>query len=160
MLVLLGTVLVRTAWLTDDAYLTFRTVDNLHHGYGLRWNVAERVQAYTHPLWMVSLAAITRLTGEFYLTSIALSIVLSVLTASLLVFTLASSPLWGLLGIMLLTLSRAFIDYSTSGLENALSHFLLVLFFAALFRVNGRRNLLGVAVTAAFWCSIERTCRS
>ena len=29
-----------------------RTVDNFVNGYGLTWNVAERVQAYTHPLWM------------------------------------------------------------------------------------------------------------
>ena len=45
--------LVRTAWVGDDAYFTFRTIDNFVHGYGLRWNIAERVQAYTHPLWML-----------------------------------------------------------------------------------------------------------
>ena len=37
--------LIRTAWLDDDAYITFRTVDNVLHGYGLRWNVLNRVQA-------------------------------------------------------------------------------------------------------------------
>jgi hypothetical protein len=36
---------VRNAWLSDDAYITFRTVDNFIHGYGLTWNVAERVQS-------------------------------------------------------------------------------------------------------------------
>jgi hypothetical protein len=45
-------VVVRTSWLSDDAYITLRTVDNFVSGYGLRWNVAERVQTYTHPLWM------------------------------------------------------------------------------------------------------------
>jgi len=29
-------VLVRTAWVCDDAYITFRTVDNFVHGHGLR----------------------------------------------------------------------------------------------------------------------------
>jgi len=37
----LATVLVRTAWVSDDAYMTFRTVDNFVQGHGLRWNVAD-----------------------------------------------------------------------------------------------------------------------
>ena len=41
------------AWLCDDAYISFRTADNFVHGYGLTWNVQERVQAYTHPLWLL-----------------------------------------------------------------------------------------------------------
>ena len=41
---LFAIVLVRTAWIGDDAYITFRTIDNFVHGYGLRWNVAEREQ--------------------------------------------------------------------------------------------------------------------
>ena len=45
--------LIRTAWLDDDAYITFRTIDNFLNGYGLRWNTINRVQAYTHPLWMM-----------------------------------------------------------------------------------------------------------
>ena len=40
------------AWICDDAYITFRTVDNFINGYGLTWNPGERVQAYTHPLCM------------------------------------------------------------------------------------------------------------
>jgi arabinofuranosyltransferase len=44
---------VRNAWVTEDAYITLRTVDNWVSGHGLRWNVDERVQGYTHPLWMV-----------------------------------------------------------------------------------------------------------
>jgi arabinofuranosyltransferase len=43
-------VLVRTAWMCDDAFITLRTVDNFVQGYGLVWNVGERVQVYTHPL--------------------------------------------------------------------------------------------------------------
>ena len=37
-LLLYGVVLLRTAWLCDDAYITFRTVDNFINGFGLRWN--------------------------------------------------------------------------------------------------------------------------
>ena len=45
-------VLLRTAWLGDDAFITFRTVMNVTHGHGLTFNIAERVQSYTHPLWL------------------------------------------------------------------------------------------------------------
>jgi len=74
LLLLYAFVLIRTAWLSDDAYITLRTVSNLLQGYGPVWNVAERVQAYTHPLWMLSLAAAIGITGEFYYTSIFFSI--------------------------------------------------------------------------------------
>jgi hypothetical protein len=46
--VLLGSVFYK-AWIGDDAAITARVIDNLLHGYGLRWNVDERVQAFTHP---------------------------------------------------------------------------------------------------------------
>jgi hypothetical protein len=39
-------------YICDDAFITFRTVDNFIHGYGLRWNTIERVQTFTNPLWM------------------------------------------------------------------------------------------------------------
>jgi len=40
------------AWVHEDAYITFRVIDHFWQGYGLRWNIDERVQVYTHPLWM------------------------------------------------------------------------------------------------------------
>jgi arabinofuranosyltransferase len=49
-------VLFRHAWVSDDAFITLRTVRNLLQGDGLRWNLNERVQGYTHPLWMFLLA--------------------------------------------------------------------------------------------------------
>ena len=44
-----GLVLLRTGWLSDDAYITFRTIDNFENGHGLTWNVSERVEVFTHP---------------------------------------------------------------------------------------------------------------
>ena len=52
LLALFTYVFIVNAWVGDDAYITFRTVDNFVNGYGLTWNTSERVQAYTHPLWM------------------------------------------------------------------------------------------------------------
>ena len=61
-------VILRSAWVCDDAYITFRVVDNLWHGYGLRWNISERVCVYTNPLMMLSMAALYPLTNEFFYT--------------------------------------------------------------------------------------------
>jgi hypothetical protein len=74
LLALFGLVVVRTAWLSDDAFITLRTVDILVNGYGPRWNVAERVQAYTHPLWMMTLALPCAVTREQYVTTLLLSL--------------------------------------------------------------------------------------
>ena len=67
-------VVLQNAWLCDDAFITLRTVDNWVGGYGLRWNAAERVQAYTHPLWMFLLATCYFFTEEAYYTALVLSL--------------------------------------------------------------------------------------
>lgn len=42
-------------WLTDDIFITFRYIDNLLAGNGLVYNVGERVEGFTHPLWLTML---------------------------------------------------------------------------------------------------------
>lgn len=126
-------VLVRTAWVSDDAFITLRTVDNFLNGYGLRWNAAERVQSFTHPLWMLLYVVPYAVTGDPYVTSIWLSIIVSMLAFALALWT--AQDLWiAIAGALLLLSSRAFVDYSTSGLENPLTHLLLAAFAAAWFR--------------------------
>jgi arabinofuranosyltransferase len=119
---------VRNAWLSDDAYITFRTIDNFLNGYGLTWNVAERVQVYTHPLWMFLLSAVSFFTREVYFSSLGLSLLLSLVTLALVMARGARTLPGALLGAAALTLSKAFVDYSTSGLENPLTHLLFALF--------------------------------
>ncbi len=62
---------LRTAWLCDDVYITLRTVANFVHGHGPNYNIGERVQAYTHPLWMFLLSLNYFLFRETFLTTIA-----------------------------------------------------------------------------------------
>ncbi len=57
-------VIIRAAWLCDDAYITLRTVDNVVNGFGLRWNAIERVQTFTHPAWMLLLTPFYAITRE------------------------------------------------------------------------------------------------
>ena len=126
--VVLGAFLLSCAWLCDDAFITYRTVDNLANGYGLTWNTEERVQSFTHPLWLFVVTAAYLITNEIYYTSILLSWVLSCFSVVILTWRIAPSWRAAVLGVSLLASSKAFVDYSSSGLENPLTHLLLVLF--------------------------------
>jgi arabinofuranosyltransferase len=119
--------IVQTAWLSDDAYITLRTIDNVWNGYGLRWNVVERVQSYTHPLWMLVLAGAYGVTREAFYTTVAMSLACVLLMIALVIRRLP--PASAALAIVLLTSSRALVEFSTSGLENPLSHLLLIAFW-------------------------------
>jgi arabinofuranosyltransferase len=126
-LLLFLVIVVRSAWVSEDAYIVFRVVDNLANGHGLRWNVAERVQAFTCPLWTLLLAPCYVLTHEAYLTCLVLSVVLAAVACGLLQ-RLARSPLPLALAMAVLVSSKALVDYSTSGLETALNHALIAWF--------------------------------
>ncbi len=127
----------RTAWLCDDAYISFRVVDNFVNGYGLTWNVQERVQAYTHPLWLLLFAGFYSVTHEAYYTALVFSMVLSMAVAVLFAWKVAQSWITAALGVLVLTFSICFIDYSTSGLENPLTHLILVFFLWIYFAETG-----------------------
>src|SRR5262245_18302207 len=68
-------VLIRTAWLSDDALISLRTVLNVTHGFGLTFNIAERVQTFTHPLWLLLLVAAYVTAGSLFWATLALSVV-------------------------------------------------------------------------------------
>jgi arabinofuranosyltransferase len=142
---------IRRAWLSDDAFITFRTVDNFLKGYGLVWNIGERVQTYTHPLWMLVLSFTGWLTHELVFTSMILSILLSLAATLLLLTKIAVSRLTAFFIVAVLLLSNAFVDYSTSGLENPLSHLLLVLFFTIYFtQKTSSQKIFWLSLVASF----------
>ena len=134
--VLLGVVFVYvfviSAWVVDDAYITFRSVDNFVRGEGLTWNVGERVQVYTHPLWMFLMSIVYYLTDELFFTCLAISLALGLLLLWWCRRALRDYPWWAFpLLFALLMASKAFMDFVSSGLENPLSHLLIALFYTA-----------------------------
>jgi len=146
-LFLLAVTLVRNAWLTDDCYITFRTIWNFCHGFGLRWNPAERVQTFTHPLWMIVLTPVYFLTGKAWLTAWIAGFGCTMATAFL-VFRRAADPIAGLAGLILLLASRAVTDFALAGLENPLSWLLLVWFFHSVHARNGTPEPLKIGLAA------------
>jgi len=135
-------VILRNAWASDDAYITMRTVDHFCHGRGLTWNPGERVQAYTHPLWMLLLSAIYCVVEDAYATLIGLGVLTSV--AALIVLARCHARNFAMAGAMILVLvsTRSFVDYSTSGLENPLTHLLLGIYLWVFWEHQSRRQLL------------------
>ena len=131
-------VLIRSAWIMEDAYITLRTVDNFINGYGLTWNISERVQVYTHPMWMFLISGLYFFTHEGFYTTIFLSITLSVITFLLVGWATQNQGMGTYIGLSILIFSKAFIDYSTSGLENPLTHLLLASLILVLFSENGK----------------------
>ncbi len=105
-------------------------------------------QTFTHPLWLFLQSLYYLLTRLFdapfrlnrlFYGNIIISLVLSALTIVLYSFKITRSRHMSIVGVLVLTLSKAFIDYSTSGLENPLSHFLALCFFS-LFLFNQKDN--------------------
>jgi len=118
---------LRFGWVSDDAFIAFRAVGNLVWGHGLVNNPPERVQAFTSPLWTLLLSL-----GYLALRNVYWVAVLSSLAASgglgWLLLRDRERAARACIALALLTASRTFVTFSTSGLENPLSHFLLAAF--------------------------------
>lgn len=141
-------IVVRTAWIGDDTVITLRTVLNFVNGFGPVFNVGERVQAYTHPVWFFLIAAATKVLGNVFYAAYAVSIVTTVGCFWLLITRLVPDRKMALLVTAACVTSKSFVDYSASGLENPMSHLLVI--SAVLF---GRRALEDSASLTAFGLS-------
>jgi len=151
-------VLIRTAWMSDDAYITMRTVDNFVNGFGLRWNVAERVQAFTHPAWLFLISPFYAITHEVFFTVLGLQIALTVVTLCLILVVAARSTAEALMALAALIGSKAFVEFSTSGLENPLSHLLIVVFAVSWMRdrqAPGGTFGLGLLTSLLLLCRLD-----
>ena len=130
LLLVLALLLGTTPWVGEDAHITLRTVENFLRGDGLRWNLDERVQTYTHPLWLFLVSFCYVLTREWYFTLTVLALVLSL--GALLVQTRRLPEVPGLLLAGLFCASRALVNFATSGFETSLTLFLVSWFVVAL----------------------------
>ena len=94
------------AIILDDAMITFRVAENLAYGRGFVYNVGERVQVTTTPLYAIILAAGTRLIGTAPQAALWLNIALSAVIP-MLTYDLGrrlAGRITGLAGALLITL--------------------------------------------------------
>ena len=114
----------RVAWLSDDAYITFRYVRNTLEGHGAVFNLGERVQGFTHPFWFLLLLVGSHITP---LESLAVWLSLGLTaTAVAILARLYRYRVWETTCFsVLFAASYTFREFQTSGLENALTDVLL-----------------------------------
>jgi len=151
---------VRLWWVCDDAFITFRYIDNMLAGHGLVYNVGERVEGYTHLLWLMIVALFRWLGGDP--VEITKWLGLLSFTGTLGLAAWVSHRLFrGAAAILpltalLLALNHDFAIWATGGLETSMFT-LLVLAATVLLSISrgsGRRSiilgglLLGLAILA------------
>src|SRR5690554_3312469 len=78
-------VLLKSLWINDDAAITFRTILNTLNNFGLTFNISERVQAYTHPLWFMLLLLSTKISGNVFISTFFVSAIVSILNFLILI---------------------------------------------------------------------------
>lgn len=120
-------VFLKIAWISEDAYIIFRSIQQFFEGNGPIWNPHERVQVFTSPLWFWVLVLIHTISADVYLNAIVLSLLIwfSILFILRKIF---GNDLVLLFSILLLTASNGFFDYTSSGLENVLAYLVIALF--------------------------------
>ena len=134
------------AWLTDDAFISFRYAQNMAQGHGLIYNLGERVEGYTNFLWTVLAALVLWLGGDISWWAYAAGMLLGLLIV-LLSFKLAAQLLgdaWGLVAALIVATNQGLLIYTTrgAGLETGLFTFLgLAGVYALLSGLSGCRAL-------------------
>lgn len=133
------------AWLHDDMAISYRVVDNVWNGHGLRWNLDERVEVYTHPLWLGLHIALAPLSENLFFITALLSFiccVLSILFIQKLASALGMHRLLALaMAIGILVIPRSLRDFMLSGMENPLIYVLVTWFAWQLYQDKKRGEI-------------------
>ena len=127
LLIFASVIFFKNAWVSDDAYINFRSVEQVIAGNGPIWNPHERVQAFTSPLWFWLLVFLRYISDNVFLNTVFLSFALWILTLAV-IYRLLDNIVLFTLGLLVLISSNAFFDYTSSGLENILGYFLIAVF--------------------------------
>ncbi len=131
------------AWLTDDALIAFRYLEHFVAGDGLVFNVGERVEGFSNPLFLFVLAPFVAAGVDPIPLSQGVGMLASVVELLLLVWvvlrTTESLPLAGGAGLFFAS-DRIAIVWATGGLETAFHGALLFGAFAATLRAWEARD--------------------
>lgn len=135
-------------WVDEDAFIDFRVVANLIAGHGPVFNVGERVEADSNPLWMALLAVLHVMTP--FLSLEWLSVILG-LACTVVAFVVGGRAIQRLaygrsngrvfpLGLLMVSSVAGLWEFATSGLEMSLVFVWLSVCFFGLVVVAERRR--------------------
>ena len=141
------------AWVSEDAYITLRSVEQVFAGNGPRWNPHERVQAFTHPLWFGVLVVARVVSRDVFLNGLVASFACSLAAVLVLGRWLGFGGRW-LVCVLLLGTSRGWVDFSSCGLEGPLSFLLLAVFVVSFLAAErAEAEDAGAAARSVRWFS-------
>ncbi len=153
-------VFVRIAWVCDDAYIVFRSVEQVFAGHGPRWNPHERVQVFTSPLWFGALCLVRLFTRDLFIGAVVLSAACTGATLALLRRRAAGDVAFAAAVLAMLAANGVW-DYTSSGLENPLAFAVLVAWTGAWRRAMdvhadaAAARRLALAVAAVLLCRLD-----
>jgi arabinofuranosyltransferase len=141
--------IIAFAFVCDDAYHSMRMSVNLVNGDGLVYNVGERVSASTSPLLPLLTAIFYKLTGQIYLSALLVNIISSIAAVIIIFRSFCRTRSATILATIIMLASKAFISFTTSGLENSLLFCLFAILISLFYRYEpgDHRRLL-----AMFFC--------
>ena len=131
-----GLIVFLSAWNCDDAYHGFVTVRNILNGNGFVYNVGERVNVCTCPLFVLMLTGFTFIFREVTIASYILCTVFSTAAFYMITSNFCKDKWQVLLAFLATTSSYCFMSFTTSGLENSLL-FLELAFFVLVYSKDG-----------------------
>ncbi|MDO9236259.1 MAG: hypothetical protein Q7U28_09545 [Aquabacterium sp.] len=118
--ILLTCLFFKYAWLSEDAFINFRVIENFKAGDGLTWNPGERVQVFTSALWMLLTLVASVVTGSSLIGTLVMSFLL-VLAAFWHLFKATDRMVTLFLPLAVFyVLCPSIRDYLSSGLETPL----------------------------------------
>lgn len=126
LLIIASAIFFKNAWVTEDAYINFRSVEQVFAGNGPIWNPHERVQVFTSPLWFWTIVLVRYFSNNLFLNVIFLSYALFLLTLFVFYQFIKDIKVFSI-GMLFLIISNSFFDFTSSGLENILGYFLITL---------------------------------
>ncbi len=127
--------------LFDDAMISMRYAYNLAHGHGLVWNVGERVEGFTNPLWVFYMALINLLPLPLREMSLPIQITGALLLAGNLFFV------------------RGIVEHFTNSLLAMLAAVAFAAFYAPMISwglLGMEVSLLALILTAVIWMILRR----
>jgi len=135
-------------WVQEDAFIDFRVVANLLAGYGPVFNVGERVEAYSDPLWVGLLAVSHEVVPFVSIEWLSVALGLAGTTAGVIlcgraIQRLGSRQSDGVIvpiGLLIFSVVAGVWEFATSGLEMGMVFAWIGLSIWLLVRTEARRT--------------------
>ncbi|MCK5033357.1 MAG: hypothetical protein KAS18_06975 [Calditrichia bacterium] len=137
----------------EDAFITFRYAENLANGFGLVYNIGEKVYGTTTPLFAIVLASFKLIGISCITSSLAINLIAEGIT-SLIVYKFLKDYSNSLIAVfisLLIVFSPSNISWSIQGMETAFFSSVIALSFFCFYK---KKYLL--ALLFGFLCAIIR----